>query len=151
MNLVGRGFCRPGRAGIMVPMRRRFVIQLHAAGGGHHYDFMLEAGEALATWRLDRLPVRLGRHESVPAAALPAHRRAYLTYQGPVGGDRGRVRIVDSGGCRVLARNEAFWLVELAAARVRGTFTLRRLAPGRWALSAACRRPGRCGASASPR
>lgn len=151
MEFAGRGFCRPDHAGIMIFMRRRFVIQLHATGGGHHHDLMLDAGEALETWRLNRLPVRLGPHESIPAAALPAHRRAYLTYQGPVKGGRGAVRIVEAGDCRVLARNEAFWLVELVGARLRGTFTLRHLAPGRWALSAARRRSARCGASASPR
>ena len=70
-------------------MRRRFVIQKHTTGGASHYDLMLEAGGALATWRLRRLPTVMKPGGSMPAQALPDHRLAYLSYEGEISGGRG--------------------------------------------------------------
>ncbi len=78
-------------------MNGTFVIQLHQVGDGYHYDLMLETGEALVTFQLPVLPGEIVDGESVEAARLPDHRREYLTYEGPVSGDRGTVRIVDRG------------------------------------------------------
>ena len=74
---------------------RRFAVLLHEGHGPTHYDLMLEvAGEdRLATWRLGDWPPR----EGTGAEALPPHRRAYLNYEGPVGGGRGTVRRVAAG------------------------------------------------------
>ena len=121
----------------MAGMDLRFVIQLHATDEGEHYDFMLETEGALATWRLPRPPGELGADESIAAEALGDHRLAYLTYQGPVSGDRGTVRIVDAGRCRILARSSVFWRVQLAGRRARGVFILRREADDHWRLSRA--------------
>jgi len=116
-------------------MARRFVIQLHTTGGGCHYDLMLETGLTLATWRLAWPPTALaGPHASILAHALPDHRPAYLTYQGPVSRGRGTVRIFDHGRLRLIARNESSWLFDLRGRRVSGSFTLRRLDSQRWRL-----------------
>ena len=48
----------------MIPMAPRFVIQKHTAPTGDHYDLMLEAGDALATWRIDCPPGDLAEGES---------------------------------------------------------------------------------------
>lgn len=67
----------------------RFVILEH----DHpelHWDFMLEAGDVLKTWRLARMPAQAG--ESIPALRLGDHRLAYLDYEGPVSGNRGEVQ-----------------------------------------------------------
>lgn len=127
-------------------MRRRFVIQFHSAPAGAHYDLMLEAGEALATWRLDRLPAEAAGGQALPATALPDHRREYLTYEGPVSGGRGSVRIVDRGDCEIRARGRDEWAFELRGEKVRGAFSLRRLGGDRWELSPAGDPPERSGA-----
>ncbi len=117
-------------------MPPRFVIQKHTTDAGAHYDLMLEAGQALATWRIDRLPQGLKAGESIPAEALGDHRLAYLTYQGELTGGRGRVRIVDRGDYRLLGRGEGRWSVALSGRRARGRFELRRVRGSRWRLSA---------------
>ncbi|MBI2808544.1 MAG: hypothetical protein HYX68_26450 [Planctomycetes bacterium] len=71
----------------------RFVILDH----DHpelHWDLMLEAGDALRTWRLAE-PPEPGR--TIDATALGDHRAMYLNYEGPVSGDRGTVKRWDSG------------------------------------------------------
>jgi len=128
-------------------MRRRFVIQLHAAASGEHYDLMIESGESLATWRLDRLPADLPAGESIPAAALADHRRFFLHYQGPLRCGRGSVRIADAGCCRFLDRREGCWIVELLGESVKGVFSLTRLDGGRWLLTALDEAPRRSEAS----
>ena len=71
----------------------RFVILTHD-WPFLHWDLMLEWGDALKTWRLDRIPQQASAMEAVP---LPDHRLAYLDYEGPVSGNRGSVRRIDSG------------------------------------------------------
>lgn len=65
----------------------RFVILEH--DHPHvHYDLMLQVGDVLWTWRLPHLP-RLG--DVLDAERIGNHRQAYLEYEGPVSGNRGRV------------------------------------------------------------
>jgi len=104
---------------------RRFVVHEHSGYGPTHYDLMLSCGEALATWQTASAPFGVVQGDRLEARKLADHREAYLTYQGPVSGDRGRVRILDSGKYRLIRQNEDSWEVE---------FHGRRLA-GRWAIS----------------
>lgn len=53
-----------------------------------HWDFFLEDGPTLRSWRL-HAPPQPG--SSIVAEAAPAHRLLYLDYEGPVSGDRGTV------------------------------------------------------------
>jgi hypothetical protein len=78
------------KGGVEMP---RFVILEH----DHpilHWDLMLEAGDALQTWRLAAPPV-IGA--TIEATALGDHRHAYLDYEGPVSGGRGSVKRWDAG------------------------------------------------------
>lgn len=73
--------------------RKRFVILKH----DHpylHWDLLLEIDGDLESWRLLREPVM---REWIAAEPLPAHRIAYLTYEGPVSQNRGCVTRVMSG------------------------------------------------------
>ena len=124
-------------------MKRRFVIQFHEAPAGSHYDLMLEAGQALATWQLSRLPAGLAAGQVLPARALNAHRLAYLTHEGPVSGGRGSVKIADRGQCLIHTRGPDEWTFELLGRKVRGAFTLRRLDDDRWELTPAGGPPAR--------
>jgi len=83
-------------------MPNSFVIILHTGFGCEHYDFMLETGPSLATWRLASNCLGLGEGQSAPARKLPDHRPAYLTYEGPVSGGRGQVRRVCQGAFETL-------------------------------------------------
>ncbi len=78
---------------------RRFVVLEHDTNP-HHFDLMIESDEALWTWSLyrDQLP---DSFEELAVERIQDHRTAYLTYEGPVSGDRGRVQRVDKGTCRL--------------------------------------------------
>jgi hypothetical protein len=71
----------------------RYVILEHDFPA-RHWDFMLESGAVLRTWRLAE-PPRPGA--SVAAEPSFDHRPAYLDYEGPVSGDRGTVTRWDAG------------------------------------------------------
>jgi hypothetical protein len=106
----------------------RFVILEH----DHpllHWDLMLEAGDALNTWRLAAPPGT----QSIQATGLDDHRRIYLDYEGPVSGNRGNVRRWDAGlfdeeaGSTPEAR-----LLRFHGARIQGCWRLERTDGVRW-------------------
>ncbi len=107
-------------------MAGRFVILLHVGHGEDHYDLMLARGGALATWRLSSDPADIATGQSVPARRLADHRRAYLTYEGPVSGGRGRVGRREEGSYHIITRREGCWVFRLEGERLKGTFELRR-------------------------
>lgn len=65
-----------------------------------HWDFLLETETLLTTWRLLQPPAA---DTEVAAERLPDHRRRYLTYEGPVSGDRGSVTRIAAGTFEDLA------------------------------------------------
>ena len=73
-------------------MRARYVILRHDpppdGGKATHWDLMLQWGDCLRTWALADAPEKGKR---VAARQLPDHRIAYLDYEGPISGNRGRV------------------------------------------------------------
>src|SRR5579875_3038567 len=98
----------------------RFIILEH----DHpvlHWDFMLEAGEALQTWRLNEPP---RPRTTVEAARIFDHRLFYLDYEGPVRGDRGRVTRWDGGTFAWETREERRVVVRLVGQRLRGVMRL---------------------------
>jgi len=76
----------------------RFVILHHRTPDGYdrpdHWDLMLQAGNELRTWALERCPA-VGR--SMAAEELAAHRIDYLELEGAVSGGRGTVKRVERG------------------------------------------------------
>lgn len=98
----------------------RFVLLEHDHPS-LHYDFMIEWGDVLRTWRLDRIPSEAA---SIPAKPLADHRTAYLDYEGPVSGDRGEVSRIDRGEYEVLAESRTSLEVKLAGDRLIGTAIL---------------------------
>jgi len=106
----------------------RFVILEH----DHpflHWDFMLEAGAVLRTWRLLAEPLP-GR--TVEAEALGDHRLAYLDYEGPVSGNRGSVRRWDAGTFEWMEDTANRVVVRLAGSRCQGEALLEQGAGGQW-------------------
>lgn len=75
----------------------RYVVLAHeGAPGGAHFDWMLEAGGVLATWRVPVAPADLPPG-GAPAERIGDHRLAYLWHEGAVSGGRGTVRRVEAG------------------------------------------------------
>lgn len=71
----------------------RFVVLEHI-WNDTHLDLMLEFGPALATWVL---PVERNPRVATTIWRIADHRLAYLDYEGPLSGNRGRVRRIERG------------------------------------------------------
>jgi hypothetical protein len=98
----------------------RFVVLEHDHPH-RHWDFMLQWGPALRTWRLaDEPRARL----STPCESLSDHRLAYLDYEGPVSGGRGVVSRVLAGDYRIVHDTAGALTVELLVEGRRLTITL---------------------------
>jgi hypothetical protein len=92
-----------------------------------HWDLMLQHDDVLWTWALDCDP-----HQAQPAKRLPDHRVAYLDYEGPISGDRGRVSRWDAGEYAVESRNDDRLVLRLCGGRLNGQLRLGRVADERW-------------------
>jgi DNA polymerase Ligase (LigD) len=89
-----------------------------------HWDFMLESGQALRTWRLAAQPAA---DQLIPVIELGKHRLAYLDYEGPVSGDRGTVSQWDRGEYDTLGDTDSRLVARLRGRRLNGTATLVRV------------------------
>lgn len=88
-----------------------------------HWDFMLEAGPALRTWRLASPPAPT---VMIEATAIGDHRLAYLDYEGPLTANRGKVTRWDHGTFEEVEKRDDCWTVRLQGQRLTGTATLER-------------------------
>lgn len=104
----------------------RFVILHHRLADGEHWDFMIEVGEVLWTWQLTASPIDRPA-DAIPARRIGEHRKAYLTYEGPVSRDRGTVERVDDGTYRFEEVGAERIVVRLEGRRGRGVY---QLSPG---------------------
>ena len=123
----------------------RFVLLYHECPPGYerpsHWDFMLEAGDALRTWALAELPAAwkaaqlqtqsshpncpaLSARDSVEAQQLGKHRHAYLNFEGPLSGDRGAVTRIDAGVFTIAGAAPTELQIELQGSRLQGIILL---------------------------
>ncbi len=84
---------------------------------------MLEQGECLRTWALGNEPRDA---IDIAAEALADHRLLYLSHEGPVSGDRGRVMQWDAGEYELLAQTADELRCELRGRQLQGVVTLTR-------------------------
>ena len=105
-------------------MPSRFVILHHQADDGEHWDLMLERGGVLLTWQLVLEPVDRSCLP-IPAKRIGDHRKAYLTYEGPLSGNRGHVRRLDAGTVDILEITATRCIFVLRDGRLSGRFELR--------------------------
>jgi len=112
-------------------MMSRYVILEHDYPA-LHWDFMLEDGSALQTWRLAAVPA-IG--EAISAIHLFAHRLLYLDYEGPVSHGRGQVIRWDAGTFVWLTREEGKVAVQLLGDRLQGEVILQRVKTDEWSFS----------------
>jgi len=89
-----------------------------------HWDFMLEQGEMLKTWRFAAVPDKVA---PMVVEALPDHRHAYLDYEGPVSRNRGAVHQWDRGDYECQEWTDTTIRIELRGQRLAGHVVLRRL------------------------
>ena len=77
----------------------RYVVLRHEDVVDPHFDLMVELveGQPLATWRCAVWPLT----ERMRVTRLADHRREYLTYEGPISGDRGWVSRIQCGTCQI--------------------------------------------------
>jgi hypothetical protein len=105
----------------------RYVILEHTGTAsykpGRHWDLMLQAGECLRTWELDRIPTAVSLAQAV---SLPDHRPDYLDYQGPIAGDRGTVWRWDWGDYQTVRETPLEIDIHLDGQRLQGRLRLVR-------------------------
>ena len=115
----------------MANENKKFVIQQHTTGSDVHWDFMLEIGGILQTYRLDKTPQELVR---TPASAVKIfdHPLKFLTYEGPVNKGRGSVRIADSGTYEIVHQVDDLIKLNINGKILKGNFTLSRIEGDNW-------------------
>jgi hypothetical protein len=96
-----------------------------------HWDFMLEFGSLLRSWRLAERP-RAGH--LVSATATFDHRPLYLDYEGPVSGGRGHVVRWDAGTITWLEQTSDRVIVSLEGARLQGRAALCQVSGSNWSF-----------------
>jgi bifunctional non-homologous end joining protein LigD len=111
----------------------KFVIQEHTTAGSVHWDLMLESGNTLLTWRLDKGPAEING----PSEALKIfdHPLKFLTYEGPVNKGKGRVKIADAGTYEIMHENDERIELDLHGQILKGKFTLTHVKDDHWQFS----------------
>ncbi len=110
----------------------RHTLPPHAARPSH-WDLMLatDSDGPLWTWELRDEPAV----DTVQfAERLADHRRAYLTYEGPVSNDRGHVTRYDEGTLVWREQQEGHLIVELHGNQLVARLTMDRQSDERWLL-----------------
>lgn len=125
----------------------RFAVLHHIGWPGHadHFDLLLQSAEGRAD---DDTVLKAFATEEFPAPPcllrlLPDHRRAYLTYEGPVSSGRGRVQRVDEGHAAFILPWEPDALemyFQLSGLKLSGHFLLRRVEPEVYSFELAVQR-----------
>jgi hypothetical protein len=100
----------------------QYVILRHELPPGNartsHYDVMFDTGATLRTWAVDAPPD--SPHDQ-PAEQLPDHRRDYLTYEGPVSGNRGEVARWDEGTYETIDEADGKFVARVTGKKLHGT------------------------------
>ncbi len=89
----------------------RFAVLWHHEVAEPHFDLMFETapGSQLATWRSSAWPII----ESTALQRLKDHRRIFLTFEGELSSDRGKVQRVADGACEILSVSAQKFVVRL--------------------------------------
>jgi len=94
----------------------RYAILQHTGIPDPHFDLLIETspGSLLATWRCPIWPIT----EPTPLTRLNDHRRLYLDFEGPLTGNRGTVRRVETGLCKLHIGEDGAWHLQIGEHRV---------------------------------
>lgn len=94
-----------------------------------HWDFMLEAGDVLQTWKLVEAPQP---GVNIRAAKSFDHRLMYLDYEGPISRDRGAVTRWDRGSFETLFEEEHRMAIHVQGKRLQGNIELTKHPESGW-------------------
>ena len=116
----------------------RFVVLEHD-WPTRHWDFMLEVGDVLQTWRLPTAPA-VGAE--IRAENIFDHRLMYLDYEGPISRDRGSVMRWDAGSYEMIEeesrvrrkRDLIDRVIQLNGKRLHGTLEMTCQESSNWTL-----------------
>jgi hypothetical protein len=97
-----------------------------------HWDFMLETGPVLQTWKLAAAP---NAGIVIPAEKSFDHRLMYLDYEGPISGGRGSVTRWDTGGYEQLVGQLDRRMLKLEGERLQGIVELKNDPAAGWSFS----------------
>jgi DNA polymerase ligase (LigD)-like protein len=106
----------------------RYVILIHDFPFVH-WDLLVEQGETLRSWRLLESPARwilATTPPALPAESIPDHRLAYLDFEGPVSGERGRVARWDAGKFERIEQTDDHVRLRLHGEQLCGELTIDR-------------------------
>ena len=112
---------------------KQFVILEHTTTNGVHWDLMLEMEDMLWTWRLNVPPVEIN-NEPIPADPIHHHPKRFLSYEGAVQNNTGKVVIADKGLFSVSKKSDNTLTLELQGRILRGHFTLSKTENSLWEL-----------------
>lgn len=117
------------------------AILEHTTPAGVHYDWLIEdpsladprhPDHRLWTARVQPAPDAWAALRRFDLQVIPPHRRAYLTYQGEVSGNRGRVRRVLCGRAFALSWRASRIVIDVESPVFNATLDLRARSGSRW-------------------
>jgi hypothetical protein len=79
--------------------------------------FEQPGADRLATWQLPCPPEQIQPGHPIMATRIADHRKAYLTYEGPISNDRGQVAIHSRGTYLADMRTPYQWRITLHSSR----------------------------------
>ena len=120
---------------------KRFVIHKHTRGKDVHWDFMLQLGETLQTYRLDKAPEEV-MHQTANAVKIFNHPLKFLTYQGPANKGKGNVQLIEAGTYQIIHQKHNRIELNLSGQILRGKFTLIHIKNDNWQFARDSQPPG---------
>ena len=112
----------------------RFVIHEHKTKKDTHWDLMLEIGNTLQTYRLDKEPKEI-LLQATEAVKIFDHSLKFLDYEGPVNKGQGEVHIADYGTYQADQSLPDVLILHLEGHVLRGNFTLKHIKSDLWQFS----------------
>ena len=113
-----------------------FVLLEHSQANQTHWDLMFapahapKGGESkLITFRIPIDP-HIWADKPVSCEKIADHRSIYLTYEGPISGNRGEVRRVDQGTYDPIEITDQKWLISIQGSTLTGRILLEGPQPG---------------------
>jgi hypothetical protein len=115
-------------------MNGRFALLLHTHPR-EHYDLVMDQPESdeLATWRISNEIIP--NFTSLHARKIFDHRRAYLTYEGEVSNNRGRVKRIDEGTIVAHRWTPDSIDITMSGSLISGRFKLSLIAHDNWRIA----------------
>ena len=110
------------------------MIQKHTKASDVHWDLMLEVGDSLQTYRLDKSPCQL-LYTTAKAERIFDHPLKFLTYQGAVNKGQGSVEIADAGTYERISESQNVIELNLMGQTIKAKLGLIHIEGDLWQLS----------------